>query len=159
VSLEFTARGVDPRDPDGPLRRLSTPDAGPDTAVEDSLWVEPDYSTVADEADLVGGSPFRNWPGPPIIMPAGLLPDGKPFGRDERENSFRIEGVRPRNGAEAEACVIAYNRQQDLLREEAGIDLAFRTRAGLQDTPSAYEAIVEIHRRERERRAAQRRAS
>lgn len=159
MPLEFTARESSPRDPDGPLRHLTTPDAGTAAVDEDSPWVEPDYSTVANEADLVGGSPFRNWPGPPIIMPAGLLPDGKPFGPDDMANSFRIEGVWPRNGAEAEACVIAYNRQQDLLRKEAGIDRAFRTRDGLQDTSAAYEAIVEIHRRERERRAGVRRAS
>jgi hypothetical protein len=159
VPVEFTARGVDPRDPDGPLRRLGTPDTGPDSTVQDSLWVKPDYSTVAREADLVGSGPFRNWPGPPIIMPAGLLPDGRPWSRDDMDNSHRIEGVRPRNSVEADACVNAYIRQQDFLREEAGIDLEFRTRNGLQDTPTAYEAIVEIHRREREHRTKQRRAS
>ena len=141
------------------MRHLSSPDAGTDIAAGDSLWVEPDYSTVAREADLAGGGPFRNWPGPPVVMPAGLLPDGMPWSRDDMDNSRRIEGVRPRNPAEADACVNAYMRQQDFLREEAGIDLEFRTRNGLQDTPAAYEAIVELHRRERERRAEQRRAS
>ncbi len=83
--MEFIAHGIDPQDPERPLRRLSTPNAGPDSTAKESLWVEPDYNTVANEIHPVGGSPFRDWPGPPIVMPAGLLPDGRPFGRDERK--------------------------------------------------------------------------
>ncbi|MFE2754003.1 hypothetical protein ACFXGA_18595 [Actinosynnema sp. NPDC059335] len=159
MPLDFTTRGFDPQDPDGPLRHLSRSDATRTPMDEDAPWVEPDYTTVAREADLVGGGPFRDWPGPPMIMPAGLLPDGRPWGNSDMDNAERIEGVRPRNPAEAEGCVIAYNRQQRLLREEAGIDPAFRVRGVLKDTPAAYEAIVQLHLAERERRARQRRAS
>ena len=53
------------------------------------------------------------------------------------------------------------SRQQrcGALREEAGIDPAFRVRGVLKDTSAAYEAIVQLHLAERERRARQRRAS
>lgn len=160
MPITITEHGFNPDDPDGPLRRLSTPDSsGPvdpagDVLAEPSPWVEPDYSTVAHEAELSGRGPFRNWPGPPIVMPAGLLPDGKPYGRDDMDNSARIEGVRPRNAIEADACVQAYVRQQDLLRKELGLPLPKRLPPTFksQDTPETLAEIAAIHRRERERR-------
>lgn len=152
MALTISEHTVDPDDPDGPLRRLRTPAAADGGLVDESPWVEPDYTTVAKDHELEGPGPFRNWPGPPIIMPAGLLPDGKPWGRDEMRNSFRIEGVWPRNEVEADACVQAYNRQQRFLRKEAGIERPYRDRTGLHDAPEAHTAIVEIHRREKERR-------
>jgi hypothetical protein len=119
-----------------------------------SAWVEPDYTTIADEATLAGGSPYRDWPGPPLIMPGELLPDGKPMGSNEMENARRITGVKPRTEQEADACVVAYWNQQNLLREELGLPRAKRLPPtyDLQDTPETLAKIVEIHRRERVRR-------
>jgi hypothetical protein len=71
-------------------------------------WVEPDYTTIANEATLAGGSPYRDWPGPPLVMPGELLPDGKPMGSNEMENARRIAGVKPRTDQEADAYVVAY---------------------------------------------------
>jgi hypothetical protein len=155
MPITITEHGFNPDEPDRPFRRFAAADSTgmPASELEEpSPWVEPDYTTVAKDAELEGGGPFYNWPGPPVVMPAGLLPDGKPWGGDDMENSFRIEGVRPRNSAEADACVRAYLRQQDLLRNQAGIELEFRVRGGLRDTPEAYAAIIEVHRRERARR-------
>jgi hypothetical protein len=154
MPVTWSEHSFNPDDPDAALRRLRTPDsttAGEDLE-EQWPWVEPDYTTVAREADLVGSGPYRNWPGPPLVMPAGLLPDGKPHSRDEMENARRIEGVRPRNEVEADACVRAYWRQQNLLRREADIPRGYRDATGHHDTPEALAAIVELHRQERERR-------
>ncbi|HEY0689410.1 MAG TPA: hypothetical protein VGD71_10240 [Kribbella sp.] len=128
--------------------------ADTDTAQEAVPWVKPDYSTIAAEADLAGSSPFRDWPGPPLVMPAGLLPDGKPPGSNEMDNSLRIEGVRPRSEAEANACVWAYWGQQNLLRDELGLPHPTRRAPSYkqQDTPETLAAIAELHQQERERR-------
>jgi hypothetical protein len=157
--MPLTIRGhhVDPGDPNEPLRRFSAGDASTAGLAEPSPWVEPDYTTVARDDEMDGPGPYRNWPGPPLVMPAGLLPDGKPFGHDEMDNAARIEGVRPRTEAEADACVRAYMAQQRRLRREAGIAPGFRDAAGVHDTPEALAAIIELHRQERDRR--RRRAS
>lgn len=117
-------------------------------------WVEPDYSTIAAEADLVGDSPFRDWPGPPMVMPAGLLPDGLPRTGDDMDNATRIQGVRPRNEVEAEGCVIAYGQQQNLLRDELGLPRPTRRPPTykVQDTAETLAAIEAIHQAEKQRR-------
>lgn len=159
MPVGFSEHSVDPDDPDGAFRRLSRPDstAAAGALPDPSPWVEPDYSTVAKDHELAGPGPHRNWPGPPLVMPAGLLPDGQPYSGDDMDNARRIEGVVPRNEVEGDACVWAYMRQQNRLRKEAGIERARRDATGLHDTPEAYAAIVEIHQQERERR--RRRAS
>ncbi|GAY08242.1 hypothetical protein [Pseudonocardia sp. N23] len=99
----------------------------------------------ADERELV-------WPGPAMIMPAGLLPDGRPYSRDERDNASRICGEVVTSGVEADAVVRAYDRQQDALRDRAGLPYAVRGANGLEDLPETLHAIERLHRKERARR-------
>lgn len=115
----------------------------------------PDYSLIARDSELQGEGPFVNWPGPPLIMPAGLLPDGTPMTSDECDNATRICGVAVRRGVEADAVVRAYQRQQRYLRRQAGLTTARLTAEGYVDTPETAAAILALHREEIARRAAQ----
>jgi hypothetical protein len=125
--------------------------------VRQAPWVAPDYAGIPADGDLPHDRAERTlvWPGPALVMPAGLLPDGCPHGRNEEDNAERISGVRPRNFQDADACVIAYNRQQRALRRAAGLPAPTRVppRFELTDTPETLAAIAEIHARERARRA------
>jgi hypothetical protein len=66
------------------------------------------------------------------------------------DNSFRIEGVRPLNEAEADACVTAYRLQQNLLRAEFGLPHPERLPPTyeLRDTSETLAKIAEIHQQE-----------
>ncbi|MEU7480583.1 hypothetical protein AB0A63_31710 [Lentzea sp. NPDC042327] len=112
----------------------------------------PAYDTIARDEELSGDGPWRNWPGPPMIMPAGLLPDGTRFGGNEMENARRICGQRVKSLAEAEATVSAYFVQQRRLRREAGLTQARRTSDGVVDTPETAAAILALHAAETARR-------
>jgi hypothetical protein len=118
------------------------------------VWVEPDYASIPSDADLPWDAAERDlvWPGPVMIMPAGLLPDGKPYSRDERDNASRICGEVVTSGVEAEAVVRAYDRQQEALRDQAGLPQATRGANGLEDLPKTLRAIERLHREERARR-------
>lgn len=122
---------------------------------DDSSWVEPDYWNIPGDAEVPDGEAERRlvWPGPAMLMPAGLLPDGQPHSDSDMENAERISGVRPRNAAEAAACVLGYVRQQSALRAAAGLAPARRDGSGhWVEDPSTVAAIRELHRRERARR-------
>jgi hypothetical protein len=151
MPVTITERFFDPDDPDRAWDELSTPEE----TQKPSLWVEPDYASIPHDKDLPANEDERRlvWPGPALIMPAGLLPDGKPHSYDERDNAERICGVRPRTGAEADVVVWAYMGQQNALREAAGLARARRAHGKLEDTPETLAAIVEIHEQERARRA------
>jgi hypothetical protein len=159
MPVEITERFFDADDPDDYLARRFAP-AGAESAPA-SRWVEPDYASIPNDADLPLDEDERRlvWPGPAVIMPAGLLPDGKPHGRNELDNAERICGERPRNGAEADAVVRAYKRQQRALRARAGLPRPEWGPSGkLEDTPDTLAAIERLHREERSRRARHRRA-
>jgi len=122
---------------------------------DDSSWVEPDYMSIPPDADVPDDEAQRRlvWPGPAMLMPAGLLPDGQPHSNSDMDNAERISGVRPRNAAEADACVVAYFRQQSALRAAAGLAPARRDGSGhWVEEPAAVAAIRELHRKERVRR-------
>ncbi|PXY16462.1 hypothetical protein BAY59_38550 (plasmid) [Prauserella coralliicola] len=156
MPVEITERYFDPDDPDDYLAQLAhgrAPDEEPE-----SPWVEPDYASIPGDADIPMDEAERTlvWPGPAMIMPAGLLPDGKPPGRSDFDNGERIggPGQRPRNNAEADAVWSAYMRQQRALRKRAGLPEPVRRppRWKLEDTPETIEAIKQLHREERARR-------
>jgi hypothetical protein len=154
MPITFNEREFDSDDPGRMLRDLATPDASaaaPRPA--DTPWVEPDYSSITPDEQLDGPGPHRAWPGPPLVMPAGLLPDGQPYSGDDVVNATRINGTPPRNAVEADGVVRAYEAQQRLLRREAGIPRSFRDASGRRDQPAALKAIIELHQRERARRA------
>jgi len=124
----------------------------------ESPWVEPDYTSIPGDANLPMDEAELQlvWPGPSMIMPAGLLPDGKPYRGDDRDNASRICGVEVRNSAEADAVVVAYRHQQHALRDQAGLPWPHRTapRYKLEDLPETLRAIEQLHREERTRRQA-----
>lgn len=156
MPVEFTARYFDANDPDDHLARLV---AGRSDQASDaeSLWVEPDYASIPSDGELplVEAEMRLVWPGPAMIMPAGLLPDGKPHSRDERDNASRICGEPVRSGVEADSVVRAYDRQQDALRARAGLPRPRRGRNGLEDLPETLRTIEQLHREERARRRQQ----
>lgn len=122
---------------------------------DDSSWVEPDYMSIPPYAELPDDEAERRliWPGPAMLMPADLLPDGQPHSHSDMDNAERITGRRPRNATEADAVVLAYVRQQSALRAAAGLAPARRDTSGhLVETPGAIGSIRELHRRERARR-------
>lgn len=112
---------------------------------DDASWVEPDYLSLLGNPDLAG---------PEMLMPAGLLPDGRPHSDDDMDNAERISGRRPRSAAEADELVSAYLGQQATLRAAAGLPPARRDKSGrlVAEDPAVLAAIRELHRRERARR-------
>lgn len=123
----------------------------------DARWVAPDYASIpGDDTVMPGGYEGWTlvWPGPALIMPAGLLPDGLPHGPSDMGNAERIRGLRPRHFVEADEWVIAYVRQQNALRRAAGLPLPTRQAPtfNLIDTPETLAAIAAIHAAERARR-------
>lgn len=111
---------------------------------DDASWVEPDYLSLLSDTELAG---------PAMLMPAGLLPDGRPHSGDDMDNAERISGCRPRSAAEADTTVVAYLAQQAALRTAAGLPPARRDRSGqLVEDPAVVAAIRELHRQERARR-------
>lgn len=114
-------------------------------AGDDSSWVEPDYLSLIGDRGLAG---------PAMLMPAGLLPDGRPHSGDDMDNAERISGVRPRSAAQADELVVAYLGQQAALRRAAGLPAACRDGSGrwVDEDPAVMGVIRELHRRERVRR-------
>lgn len=157
MPLTMTERYGDPDDPNEPYRRLSMPES---TAIAPSPYpwlVEPDYQAIPGDADLPDGDElYLVWPGPALVLPAGILPDGHPYGRDELDNAERIQGVRPSNAVEADAVVRAFMRQQRTLRRQLGLPRAQRVPPHYQqqDTADTLRLIEQLHRREAERRRA-----
>lgn len=155
MPVEMTERYFDPDDPNDPLAQLLR-GRSPQAPEPESPWVEPDYASIPGDADIPDDEAERTlvWPGPAMIMPAGLLPDGKPPGRNDFDNGERIggPGQRPRNNAEADAVWWAYRRQQNALRARAGLPRPVRGPNGLEDTPETIEAIKRLHAEERARR-------
>ena len=158
--VEVTERFFDPNDPNDPLGRLVAGRSGAvDSADVPEPWVTPDYASIPGDADVPLDEDERTlvWPGPAMIMPAGLLPDGRPYEHDDRINASRICGERVTNSAEADATVRAFDRQQDALRRRAGLALArYGESHELEDLPATLEAIKQLHLAEwdRRRRAA-----
>lgn len=153
MPVEITERYMDPDDPDDYLAQLAAGRAAP-ASPETSPWVEPDYASIPGDAEVPLNEEERRlvWPGPAMIMPGDLLPDGKPPGRSDVDNGERISGERPRNNAEADAVWWAYRRQQNALRARAGLPRPVRGPNGLEDAPETIEAIKQLHREERARR-------
>jgi len=164
MPVTFSEHAFDPDDPDGPFRRLATPaGASPSAAVDvESPWVEPDYSAIPDDAHIPSDEDERYlvWPGPPMVMPGDLLPDGTAPTRDLIENAYRIQHVRYARDDDADYIYGEYRRQQHHLRTRLGIPLAGREwrdgKAQVIDPPGALERIKELHAAERRRRAADR---
>lgn len=150
MPIEITPRYFDPDDPDDWLAQKLQ--AASDAT--ESPWVEPDYRSIPadhelpldqDEVELV-------WPGPALVMPAGLLPDGKPPRGSDIDNGERITGKRPTSGAAADVLWNAWVRQQNALRDKAGLPRPRRGADGEErDTPETLAAIAALHEAERER--------
>lgn len=139
----------------GPTKRCLIGTAAVTVPGADSSWVEPDYLGIPSDADRPADEAELRliWPGPAMLMPAGLLPDGRPQSSNEADNAERVTGVRPRNAAEADAYVLAYLRQQSALRAAAGLAPAQRDGTDRwAEEPYAMAAIRELHRQERARR-------
>lgn len=163
MPVTFHERAHDPDDPSGPFRRLATPPgAGPAAALvdADAPWVAPDYSTIPDDGHLPSDPDelYLVWPGPAMVMPGNLLPDGSAPTRDVVENATRIRGVRPSTFDDADFLIGEYWRQQGRMRDHLGIPRARREwrdgRAQVVDTPDALQRITELHHAEQRRRAA-----
>jgi hypothetical protein len=154
MPVEFTARYFDANDPDDHLARLV---AGRSDQAGDaeSPWVEPDYNACPTWPPTQEQEDALLWPGPPMIMPAGLLPDGTSRPRDSVETARRICGREIRPAAEAEAYFDAYTRQQHALRARAGLPRPRRGAKGLEDLPETLRAIEQMHREEQGRRRQQ----
>lgn len=155
MPVDITERYMDPNDPDDYLARLVAGRPAP-AAEPESPWVAPDYASIPGDADIPMAEAERRlvWPGPAMVMPNGLLPDGKPCSYNEMDNAARICGERVRNGAEADFVVKEYRRQQHALRKRVGLPRAMLGPHGLEDTPETLAAIEELHRAERARRGA-----
>lgn len=161
VPIEITERFLDPDDPDDWLAQKLQADRDGG----ESPWVEPDYRSIPadhelpvtedgvtldeEEVELV-------WPGPALVMPAGLLPDGKPASRSDIDNGERITGKRPTSGTAADVLWRAWVRQQNALRDKAGLPRPRRGADGEErDTPETLAAIAALHEAERQRRRGQ----
>lgn len=153
MPIEITPRYLDPDDPDDWLaQKLQADREG-----TESPWVEPDYRSIpADhELPLDEDQVALVWPGPALVMPAGLLPDGKPTDPRESEAEYaeRITGKGPYTSREADVIWNAWMRQQRALRKQASLPRPHRADDGkLQDTPETLAAIAALHEAERERR-------
>jgi len=154
MPVDITPRYFDANDPDDYLARRFAEQQPAPAAETTSPWVEPDYASIPSDGELPWDQEARDlvWPGPAMIMPAGLLPDGKPYSRDERDNASRICGEVVTRGVEADAVVRAYDRQQDALRDRAGLPRPHWGEKSLEDTPETLRAIEQLHRDERARR-------
>ncbi|MFC9250615.1 hypothetical protein [Amycolatopsis thailandensis] len=153
MPVTFSERPFDPEDPMGSFRDRSMAEAAVD--VEDSLWVEPDYSMIPGDADVPSDDDERYevWPGPAMVMPNGLLPDGTAPTRDIIENAYRIQRVRYADQDDADVIIGEYWRQQGRLRDCLGLPRARRDATGKpRDTPETLQRIVELHEAERRRR-------
>ncbi|MFD8497965.1 hypothetical protein [Amycolatopsis sp. NPDC059657] len=161
MPVTFSERAFDPND--GPWARRSTVDAANTAAADvdaDSPWVTPDYSTIPDDAHLPRDLDERYlvWPGPTMIMPGNLLPDGTLPTRDLIENAWRIQHVRYVRTDDADYICDEYRVQQRHLRDCAGLPLAGRKRVDgrmqVVDDPDTVERIKALHAEERRRREA-----
>jgi hypothetical protein len=122
---------------------------------DDSSWVEPAYISVLGAADLAESPQelMRLQPGPAMLMPAGMLPDGQPTSGDMLDIAERITGSRPRDAFVAETIFRGYLVQQTALREDAGIPRPRRDSSGRYvEESESLAAIRELHRLERQRR-------
>jgi hypothetical protein len=162
MPVTFSEHAYDPDDPDGPFRRLAGGGAGTPAAVVDaeSPWVEPDYSTIPDDAHLPADEDERYlvWPGPQMVMPGNMLPDGSAPTRNLIENAYRIQHIRYTRDDDADSIIWAYWRQQNELRARLGLPRPRREfrdgKAQVVDTPETFKRIRELHAAERRRRAA-----
>lgn len=158
MPVTITERYFDPDDDEpagGPgWAAVAPPHCPPESEV---LWVEPDYGSIPGEGDLPADRDQLElvWPGPAMVMAAGLLPDGAPPGGSDWDNAARITGMQPRSGAEADGLVKAYSAQQNALRDAAGLPRAIRRwPRKIEDTPETLAAIESLHMEEHIRRAA-----
>ncbi|HEX6514910.1 MAG TPA: hypothetical protein VF049_05020 [Nocardioidaceae bacterium] len=160
MPIEITERFLDPDDPDDWLAQKLQADRDGG----ESPWVEPDYRSIPADHELPvteDGVTLDEervelvWPGPALVMPAGLLPDGKPTHPRESEAEYaeRITGKGPYTSREADIIWRAYVRQQNALRKKAGLPRSHRGTDGkVQDTPETLAAIAALHEAERQRR-------
>ncbi|MFI5614120.1 hypothetical protein [Amycolatopsis sp. NPDC051903] len=152
MPVETTERNFYPDDPEYFIARLAR-DRAAALAEPASPWAEPYYAGIPADGDLPLDETERTlvWPGPAMIMPADLLPDGKPPSSSDFDNAERIRGLgrRPRDDAEADAVWRAYERQQNALRARAGLPQPVRGPHGPEDTPETVGAIKKLHAEER----------